>query len=347
MFKTNYLNSTKKDRYAFIDNLRAIAIILVVLFHYTYHYDSEYLLRSDNWSFEIAKFGWSGVDIFFIVSGYCIAMTITKTHNFIEFVVRRAARLYPGYFVCGLLTLIFYSVFELPGREVGWFVGFMNLIFANFIPGLNFQYIDGIYWALIVEMKFYLFFGIIFFLIKDLSKSIYFWFIICLFGNVLSFIDKITNPFFFSIFPHANLFLLGLSIYNFKKISVLSKILIFNFLIISLFVNERYEGFEIYFIMMISTVFFILHKQIDFKIKYLPYLGLLSYTWYLTHNAIGIIIIREFNKLNFEYVSVVIAILFTFSLSALIYFFVEIQSKSKIIETYQKIKLSIIKNKFF
>ena len=99
------------DRAGFGDFLRAIAIIFVSLFHYTYHYDSEYLLRSDNWSLEIAKFGWSGVDIFFIVSGYCIGMTIIKTQNFIEFVVRRVARLYPGYLIFGLLTFIFFFLF--------------------------------------------------------------------------------------------------------------------------------------------------------------------------------------------------------------------------------------------
>ena len=52
-------------------------------------------------------------------------------------------------------------------------------------------------------------------------------------------------------------------------------------------------------------------KKIDFKIKYLPYLGLLSYTWYLTHNSIGIIIIRELNNLNYQNVSVFIAIIST------------------------------------
>jgi len=340
MFTKDPLINTKKDRYAYIDNLRAVAIILVVLFHYTYHYESEYLLRTDNWSLEIAKFGWSGVDLFFIISGYCIAMTITKTHNFIEFIVRRGARLYPGYLVCGILTLTFYSVFELPGREVGWFVGFMNLIFANFIPKLNFQYIDGIYWALIVEMKFYLFFGIIFFLIKDLSKSIYFWFIFCFIGNILLFTDKITNTFLMSIFPHANLFLLGLSIYYYKKISILSKILIFTFLIITILVNNRYAGFEIYFISMISIAFFILYKKVDFKIKYLPYLGMLSYTWYLTHNAIGIIIIRELNKLNFQNVSIFVAIIFTLLLSYLVFNFIEIKLKSLILNIYKKLFVS-------
>ena len=216
MSEQDPLTNLKKNRFAFIDNLRAVAIILVVIFHYTYHYESTYLLRSDNWSLEIAKFGWSGVDLFFIVSGYCIAMTITKSKNFFEFIIRRFARLYPGYLACGILTLIFYSCFDLPGREVTWFVGFMNLIFANFIPGLNFQYIDGIYWALIVEIKFYLFLNNIFSYKRSSQK--YLSLVYFLFNwEFLSITGKINNPFITSIFPHANLFLLGLSVYFYKK----------------------------------------------------------------------------------------------------------------------------------
>ena len=228
---------TQNNRAGYIDSLRAIAILFVVIFHYTYHYESEYLLRTDQWRFELAKYGWSGVDIFFIVSGYCIGMTIINTKNFIEFVVRRAARLYPGYLVCGLLTLIFYFYFDLPGREVDMFTGFMNLIFANFIPGMNFKYIDGIYWALMVEIKFYLFFGLIFFLLKDLKKSINAWFIFCLLGNIVSFFDNSSYIFITSIFPHANLFLIGLLIFYFDKIPTITKSLIFIFVIISLLTN--------------------------------------------------------------------------------------------------------------
>ena len=143
-----------------------------------------------------------------------------------------------------------------------------------------------------------------------------------------------------SIFPHTNLFLLGLSIYYFKKISILTKVLIFIFSIISILVNERYAGFEIYFILMILSVFFILHKQVDFKIRYLPYLGILSYTWYLTHNAIGIIIIRELNKLNYQNISVYVAIIFTLFVSYLIFNFIETKLKSQIINTYKKLFVS-------
>ena len=208
------------DRESYIDSLRGIAILLVVIFHYTYHYNSEYLLRNDDWSFELGKYGWSGVDIFFVISGYCIGMTIIRTKNFFEFMVRRFARLYPAYLTAGVLTLIFYYFFELPGREVDLYTGLMNLIFANFIPGLNYQYIDGIYWALIVEIKFYLFFGLLFFACKDLTKSIYLWFAICLIGNLILIIDAKSYIFLTSIFPHANLFLLGLLIYNLKKINL-------------------------------------------------------------------------------------------------------------------------------
>ena len=329
----------KTDRYEYIDCLRAVAILFVVIFHYTYHYETDYLLRSDGWTFKLGKYGWSGVDIFFIVSGYCIGMTIVKTKNFFEFSVRRFARLYPGYLVCGIATMIFYSLFDLPGREVDWFTGFMNLIFANFIPGLNYKYIDGIYWALIVEIKFYLFFGIIFFLIKDIIKSINTWFVFCLFGNLVLLYDKNSYLFFTSIFPHANLFLIGLTLFFYNKISFINKILIFIFIVFSLFTNERYSGFEYYFVILVFLVSILLLKKIDFKIKFLSYLGVLSYTWYLTHNAIGIIIIREINKLNYENFSIIFAALVTLALSMLIYNFIEIESKSKIINFYKKIRI--------
>jgi len=326
----------KRENY--IDSLRAIAILFVVIFHYTYHYDNDYLYRNSSWSFEFTKYGWSGVDIFFIISGYCIGMTIVKTQNFTEFVVKRFARLYPAFFISGIITLIFYHFFELPGREVSWHTGFMNLIFANFIPGLNYQYIDGIYWALIVEIKFYLFFGLLFFINKDLTKSIYLWFAFCVIGNLILLFDKKTYIFFTSIFPHANLFLFGLLIYNLNKISFKFFNVTLIYLIISLFINERYENFEVYFIFVFTLVFLILKKKFFFNNKLLSYVGLISYTWYLTHNAIGIIIIREVNKLSFYNISIFLAIILTFGLAILIYHFIEIKSKILIIKHYKNLK---------
>ena len=103
--------------------------------------------------------------------------------------------------------------------------------------------------------------------------------------------------------------------------------------------QERYEEFEIYFIFILFLVSFILQKKISLKVKLLSYIGLLSYTWYLIHNAIGIIVIRELNNLDFQKVSIYLAVIFTFILSVLIFNFVEIKSKSAIIDFYKSIKL--------
>ena len=111
------------------------------------------------------------------------------------------------------------------------------------------------------------------------------------FGNSILFYDNGTYIFFTSIFRHANLFLLGLTAFHFKKLSVLSKLLIFLFYFYSLFVNERYLDCEFYFMSLLIIVFLALYKKLNFGLKIMPYIGLISYTWYLTHNAIGIILI--------------------------------------------------------
>ncbi len=323
------------ERLENVDLLRGVAIIFVVLFHYTSHYPTEYLLRTDGWSLALAKYGWSGVDIFFIVSGYCIGLTIIKTSNFFEFAIRRFARIYPAYFFCGITTLIFYTFFDLPGREVDWFTGFMNLIFANFIPGINYTYIDGIYWALIVELKFYIFFGVLYFIFKDLNKAIIAWAIFAAILNIIILIDKNLFFFFSSISPHANLFLIGLMIYNFKEKNFNSFSLITLLIFFNIFINERYSGLEIYFLTIILITTILLKTEIDFKFNLLSKIGLVSFSWYLLHNAIGIITIREFNKLGFENYSVIIAILITLFLSILSFKFIEIPLKKIIVNIYK------------
>lgn len=317
-----------------IDILRGIAIIFVVLFHYTSHYSPEYLMRSDKWTLDIARFGWSGVDIFFVVSGYCIGMTIIKTHNYFEFILKRFARIYPSYVFCGLITLIFYTFFDLPGREVDWITGLMNLVFANFIPGVNFKYIDGIYWALIVELKFYFFFGILYFIFKDLKKSIIAWALFSILLNLILIFDNKTIIILTSISPHANFFLIGLMLFNSNEKDFYSYILIFIIGLTNILLNERYLGYEIYFVLLILLTSLILKTDIKFKINLLSRIGLISFSWYLIHNAVGVIIIREFNDLGFESISVIIAILITLSLSIFSFRFVEKPTKKIIIKKY-------------
>ena len=269
-------------------------------------------------------------------------MTIIKTKNILEFIIKRFARLYPGYIFCGVTTLVFYTFFDLPGREVNWYEGFMNLIFANFIPGLNFKYIDGIYWALIVEIKFYIFFSIIYFASKNLKYSINFWVIFCILGNFLKYFSNENFIFLTSIFPHANLFLLGLTIFAFKDLNLYNRLGILIFVFASIFFDPRFQENLYLFYFLFFCVFITLYKKINLNFKILTFTGLISYTWYLIHNAVGIIIIREMNKLYLFNYSFFIAAISTFIFSILIYFFIEKKLK-RLILNYYYLKINFMK----
>ena len=57
-----------KTRVNGIDFLRGISICIVVLYHYTYHYDPAYLYKSTQ-NINFFKYGWLGVDIFLSKKG--------------------------------------------------------------------------------------------------------------------------------------------------------------------------------------------------------------------------------------------------------------------------------------
>jgi peptidoglycan/LPS O-acetylase OafA/YrhL len=74
-----------------IDGLRAIAVLFVILFHF----DSS-----------ILKGGFSGVDVFFVISGYVVSSSLAREqqHTFLSFSLnfyaRRIVRIYPALVVC-------------------------------------------------------------------------------------------------------------------------------------------------------------------------------------------------------------------------------------------------------
>ncbi len=84
-----------------IDGLRAIAVVLVILFH----------INS-----QIFSFGYLGVDIFFVISGFVISQSLYKDYfknqkiSIINFYTRRFKRLYPALMTVIFVTAILYSL---------------------------------------------------------------------------------------------------------------------------------------------------------------------------------------------------------------------------------------------
>ena len=142
-------------RLAEVDALRGVAALAVVLFHFTTRFTELYAPTSATTgapSFTVPH-GHYGVNLFFIISGFVIFMTLDRTRHGMDFVVSRFSRLFPAYWVAVALTFAVTSTFGLPGKEVTALQALANLFM---IHGLFYvPHVDGVYWTLEVELLFY------------------------------------------------------------------------------------------------------------------------------------------------------------------------------------------------
>jgi hypothetical protein len=139
-----YANNLGYVRYipAF-DGLRAICIFFVIAFH---------VVSSDHfWLQDIARRGWCGVDIFFVLSGFLITWVLiaeqdkTDTINLPRFYMRRAMRLQPAYFsglfAFSLLLFLFHRAkFSVIAYALPYFLTYslnLGLAFGFLGPSLR------------------------------------------------------------------------------------------------------------------------------------------------------------------------------------------------------------------
>jgi peptidoglycan/LPS O-acetylase OafA/YrhL len=184
-----------------IDGLRAVAILLVIIFH-----AFPKLLRG----------GFIGVDIFFVISGYLITSIILKNqsqNNFslLDFYSRRIKRIFPSLIVVLTFCLVtgwfvlLSNEYELLGKHVA--AG--SIYISNFVLQSESGYFDIDselkpllhLWSLAIEEQFYLVFPLLLIVGKRfqisplliIAASLIFSFL----ANVIQIQDKPTEVFFF------------------------------------------------------------------------------------------------------------------------------------------------------
>ncbi len=143
--------SRPTSRVGEIDALRGIAAVAVMLFHYTTRIGQLYPMASPAWV--DVRHGHYGVNLFFIVSGYVIFMTLQRTRQSMDFVVSRFSRLYPAYWAAVVLTFAVTSLLGLPGKQVTALQAAGNLLMFHGFFGI--PNVDSVYWTLEVELLFY------------------------------------------------------------------------------------------------------------------------------------------------------------------------------------------------
>jgi len=296
-----------KNRIAFLDGYRGIAIFLVILFHTYSRWNDVLPYNHDYSNFFIFKYGFLGVELFFLISGFVILMTLEKAVTFKEFLTKRWLRLFPAMLIASIIIFISSNIFKT------WPDGTPQV--TNIIPGLlfidpqwinnifksNLASLDGSFWSLYVEVKFYIVFGIAYFTlgrnkaIALISIASVLWFV-CHFADLI-LARKILSLFSFNYFGWFSAGALAYTYYTSK-----SKIFLFNSISMGLiscllFINDLYEIIGAIFIYVLF-VLPILMKSVQRIIanKFFLFLGVISYPLYLVHQYLLIALIKLYHN---------------------------------------------------
>src|SRR5258708_18006791 len=151
-----------QGRISIIEAMRGIAAISVALFHFSVQLEGP--------ARDIFAYGWVGVDVFFVISGFVIPLSLFgrdySLRQFPQFLLRRMVRLEPPYLASIALVLtVWYLAAITPGLGDGrpdysWPQVASHLLYT--IPLTHYPWISAAYWSLAYEFVFYIVAGVTF-----------------------------------------------------------------------------------------------------------------------------------------------------------------------------------------
>jgi peptidoglycan/LPS O-acetylase OafA/YrhL len=323
-----------------LDALRGFAALAVVLHH----------LALGNAEAEVIfKYGATGVNLFFIISGFVIYLSISKINDWRDFVQNRFIRLYPTYWVCVTITAIV-RLFTMSNES-----STLDLIKQYLVNLTMYQYylrvpdIDGVYWTLIVEICFYATITV-FICLRIKNKIEYFgyialivilfhYFILQELSQYNLYVSKIYfySQFLYPLINYFPLFFAGILFYKVKLNrltfdKVIGLIVCFTMTVL-LFEKSAAKASVNYFEYAITTgiyfiiwILYIKGKLMFIVSKATLFLGRISYSLYLLHGFVSVQVIIPFlvKDLGLNYWSAfLISLLLSISLAFIVTKFFE------------------------
>src|SRR5581483_11169245 len=206
--------TTASSRITTVDALRGIASLAVAWFHFTNANPAlgPGLVKASG------KYGWLGVYIFFVISGFVIPYSLHKANygyrQFWKFLSKRIVRLDPPYFAnMGFILALAFIVPLVPGfrgpqphftaAQLLSHVAYLNSVVGR-------QWINPVYWSLGIEFQYYLLIGLIFPLLDSAHHSIR----MAVMGALL--VPGLFIPQLSLLFIHLPRFVAGILVYQFR-----------------------------------------------------------------------------------------------------------------------------------
>jgi peptidoglycan/LPS O-acetylase OafA/YrhL len=142
-----------------LDGLRFVAAAAVVGYHYT-GVSTTYWGTAPSTVFpglnHLTRYGYLGVELFFVVSGFVILMT-AYGRPIERFTASRVARLFPAYWAAVILTVGLHLAWT-GGIQTSSLESLVNLTMAQ--GAFEIPDVQGAFWTLWIELKFYLLIGV-------------------------------------------------------------------------------------------------------------------------------------------------------------------------------------------
>lgn len=288
-----------------IDLLRFIAALSVTLFHYSFL--GGFIGVSSGYSplSPVFIYGFLGVPLFFIISGFVILMSACNS-DLKRFFISRSARLYPAFWICCTITF-FVTRNSATSNTNSFFDYLVNMTMLNELLGI--VSIDGSYWTLIIEIKFYFFISIILFFRKIHLVQIVMtiWLLACI--VTLPFKNTIVGSFLLA--EYAPYFITGAILYLVWRDGVsIGKVVILVFAWLLAILNSKgiistlsYSSkIDTLLVQLVITCMYIAMTAVALKktgwLNKIDFsrLGALTYPLYLIHQNIGYLLFNAFNS---------------------------------------------------
>jgi peptidoglycan/LPS O-acetylase OafA/YrhL len=296
-----------------IDGLRAIAVLAVVL---------------DHFKFTLFSGGFTGVDIFFVISGFLITKSIhndlqNDSFSFKQFYIRRIRRLFPAFAFTVILTFITSLLLLTPEAVVEFCKSAQSAIFAfsNFYFWNQVGYFDASAetkpllhtWSLSVEEQFYLIWPSVLIILgfnkksSPIFKKLLILFLIGFFTAEAILIRESSAAYFLMparMFEFVIGALAGYLTLNKNQSELLSLFALISIFVCSIVYNQftRFPGASALIpciataILLISEKSFINRKVLSNSV--LSYVGRISYSFYLLHWPVYVFLKIYFGHLN-------------------------------------------------
>ncbi len=291
------------SRLVVLDGLRLLAATMVVFYHYVGvpnakvgHLGTTKALAWGTSATNIfpsklhtmATYGWTGVELFFLISGFVICMSGWGRRP-ADFFVSRVVRLVPAYWTAVVLTAGVLIIFPRLTAGVQTSMILTNLTMVQSAYGV--PNLDPAYWTLLVELMFYLLFGLVAIGGITYRRMVAF----CVLWSVASIAAAHANSPMLRLVvdpPYAGYFVAGIAfflIYKFGGNLLLWAIIVYSWLVS---VNQPRPGPTWQLTLLLTSFFVImtlvsLHKLDRIRWRWLTVAGALTYPLYLVHQDIG------------------------------------------------------------